>query len=123
MTIQEIEYSEPIPEQIAERNLIRSFKTAIKEDAVNLRIEKYAIKLRQRENGSGSEASAQSRLSTHKLEARSRLLIYGTLRGKTWEQMENKRGENGRLSYYVMRAWIGIAGKAVPMPESLKVFK
>lgn len=121
-------WPEPTPEQLAYRALVASFKTEIKDNALSLRAEKKAIRDTQREYGPGAAASAQSRLSTHRLETRARLLIYGFLRGRTLEQMEPKRTKNSRLRYYVGQVWnkaqtanTAQTGVVVPMPELLAV--
>ncbi|HET7641726.1 MAG TPA: hypothetical protein VFK47_23645, partial [Ktedonobacteraceae bacterium] len=72
------------------RLLIASLKTQIKQDAVDIRAQKHEIRERQHVLGSGAASMEQYHLVTLRLNARARLLIYGTLRGKTWDQMENK---------------------------------
>jgi hypothetical protein len=123
VTIQQTTRPELSPEQIATRQLIIDFKQAIKADAISLRAEKREVREFQREHGSGSAAGDQSRLVVHKLEARARLLIYGTLRGRTWDRMEPKHAEtNYGLAYSIIRVWKD-AKSAVPMPDQLTVFK
>lgn len=123
MTTQEqITRPEPTPEQLAYRALIASFKAAIKNDAVSLHREKRMVRDEQRTIGGDYSALAQSNLHTHRLQARARLLIYGMLRGKTWNQIEPKHAEkNGNLQYWITKIW-NDTKTSVPMPTQLNEF-
>lgn len=124
VTIQEqITRTEPTPEQLAYRALIASFKTAIKEDAISLRREKRMVRDEQRTIGEDYSALAQMNLSTHRVQARARHLIYGTLRGRTRDQMEPKHKEkNSNLHYWIAKIW-NDTQTSVPMPAQLNEFK
>ena len=115
---------EPSPEQIAYRKLLALLKEQIKDDATSLRAEKCAVRDFQREFGSGSAATLQSQLHHHRLEARARLLIYGLLRGRTWDQIEPKHAEvNPLLRYWITQVWARSSTFGVPMPAHLEDVK
>lgn len=105
------------PEQIAHRNLLALIKQDIKADAVAIRTEKRECRSL---GNTDAAAVAQSNLSRHRGEIRARLLVYGTLRGRSWERMEPKHADkNGRLSYWIAQAWTQYQA-GVPMPDALK---
>lgn len=115
---------EPSPEDLAVRSLIVALKVAVKQDAVSIREEKAIVKALQ------TAAAEQSRLCAHRVDARSRLLIYGSLRGRAWERMENRHGAaTMQLGWAIQRVWkIAQAanaeqtGTVVPFPEACNQF-
>ena len=112
---------EPTAEQIALRDLIRLLKQTIKDDAVSIRAEKRKLSALASLTQNGNDSAVlQSRLHTQRLQARARLLIYGTLRGKTRSQMEQKHAEKTyNLRYHIAQIW-NTLGTTVVMPEVLK---
>ena len=111
---------EPTAEQVAYRALVAHYKQNIKDASVAIRVTKREISDTQKANGSGSAASMQSRLTSDRVQQRARLLIYGALRGRTWDQIENKHAEiNPRLKYWITKVWNDTPAP-VPMPEWLK---
>lgn len=114
---------EPTPEQVAYRSLLASIKQDIKNSMVSLRAEKREISATQKAYGPGSAAGFQSQLARHRNEARARHLIYGALRGRTWDQMEPKRTQPaGYLAYWIKKVWTDL-GTSVPMPSELQETK
>lgn len=112
------------PEKIAYRALIGKYKQQIKSDTTTIRSWKNEIRNTQKATGGGSAASEQQRLATHRLQARARHLIYGTLRGRTRDQIESKHAEHtSNLRYWIAKIWNEHADPLVPMPEALKVIE
>jgi hypothetical protein len=114
--------SEPTSEQLAWRELVASLKESIKSDARSLRLLKTDIRQLQRASSSNAAAVAQSRLSLERRQARARLLIYGFLRGHTWERMEPNHRLDGSLWSAIVYVWKTEAARfGCAFPEALKV--
>lgn len=116
---------EPTPEQLAYRALIAKYKQQIKDDIGSIRAEKRELRaLASLTHNDEDSARNQSRLSTHRRQARARHLIYGTLRGRSRDQMEPKHAEHtSNLRYWITKIWNEHADPLVPMPEALKVIE
>lgn len=111
------------PETIA----IRELKRRIKDDAVNIRTHKKELRLTQRQNPNDWHTAVdQSNLMRERSLARARLLIYGVLRGKTWDQMEQKHTWNSWMKMTLTREFTAIqayvlaeSGQTLVMPDDL----
>lgn len=103
-----------------------ALKQQIKQDAVDIRARKQHIRMVQKSYGDAS--SDQSRLVYVRSEARARLLIYGLLRGKTWDQMEQKHEMTTALKYSLQRVFKACqdlvkqqTGETLSLPEAVQL--
>lgn len=93
-------------EQISYRGVIGSFKQQVKDDAALIRASKQKINQGQKKNGSGSESAEQWSLVRTRRDARARLLIYGALRGVSWDRIEINHGEPVlQVAHAIVRIW------------------
>lgn len=122
--------SEPLTETVVvadeqaiqqRRAAILSLKETIKGDAEAIRRDKRQVRELQR---SGADASGnQSSLAALRMRARARLLIYGTLRGRTWDRIESRHGPMygalaATIKYIYTRDILPVL--KVPMPAELE---
>lgn len=107
-------------EKDAYRAILAALKESIKGDAVAIRADKQALK----EMGSHpSAAVCQGNLSARRVQARAALLVYGSLRGRSWDRMEPKRKPiDSRITYWIAQTWKQYRN-GIPMPESLTNIK
>ncbi len=124
MTLHQETRPEPTAAEIAYRNLTLTYKEQIKNDATSLHNWKREIRDYQKANGSGSAAGQQSQCAIAWVKARATHLIYGSLRGRTRDQMEPKHAEHtSNLRYWIAKIWNQYPDSLVPMPEALKVIE
>lgn len=123
-TISDIQTFEPTrrtPYQL----FVAELKAQIKEDAVKIPAQKKVIRDLQR---TGDAASSQSHLASMRTEARARLLIYGLMRGRTWDQIEPKHEMTSNLRFAIKRIFKDVqsfistaTGVEVLIPETVTV--
>lgn len=97
------------PEQQLQRTVIRKLKEDIKEAVQPLREQKRYVSSFQKIHGPGSCAVDQSNLARNRRIARARYLVYGLIRGRTWDQIEPNHPEQMvGLKYFMNAIWIGV---------------
>jgi hypothetical protein len=127
VSISVIDFSTASDQPSPIRVLVARLKEQIKEDRRSIRAEKAEIRSLQHSYGPGGAASLQSRIVNHRLEARARLLIYGVLRGRSWDRIEQRHGEmTTYLKWAIQRVFKEAqdyvkaeTGVVVPMVDSI----
>lgn len=109
------------------KHLIRALKAQVKADAADIRGRKTATREAQR--SFQNFAVAQSSLSYARSLSRARQLVYGLLRGITWERMEPNHptgcADDPRLKHLMKKAWVEATASLeikVGVPDFLKPY-
>jgi len=107
--------------------MIRELKRRIKDDVFSIRAHKVALRTLQHDPTDWHVGVAQSDLVRERGKARAKLLIYGVLRGKTWDQMEANHPWSSLLRIYLLAEWRSIqdylqveTGSAAFLPPALQ---
>jgi hypothetical protein len=114
-------------ELVAARHLLIVLKQLVRADAAIVRSAKSAVRDLQRA-GAPMAPSAQAGLAALRRDARSRLLVYGFARGRSWAATEPHHAEgDARLAHHLLRIWreteqtvAHVTGTQPPLPAALR---
>lgn len=104
------------------RATLAILKQGIKNDVEGIRTAKRFVREYQKAGDLDAAAANQSALAKQRREARAWLIVYGLLRGRTWEQMERNHPEgDDSLKHTITQTWIySLGGSKLETPEALK---
>lgn len=103
------------------RDLLASFKTSIKQAAIQQRADKLSL----RDSTDADDRSRwQSNIASTRLRSRARLLVYGFLRGRSWDRTESNHPipltVSSQLTFALTTVWREMAiGTGVEPPQEL----